>query len=189
MMILFPTILNDESGLSETSVVAWIIFYDIWYKLSYMSRTSERWKAINSAIQTERNFFFQFWFLFENKIWHICVCRQPNDGSWEWSDSIWASQRGKQECRRFGLVWFSFTLYPPCDKRQRASSTEDPDYIPEQPPYDHWKLNVLIYTIEVLWMTLSTFFIESPSMWKCPIIIFSRSRGNGFSYAGETTKS
>jgi hypothetical protein len=41
-------------------------------------------------------------------------------------------------------------LHPPCGKRQRASGTEDPDYVPEQPVYDHWKLNDLIYTIEVL---------------------------------------
>jgi hypothetical protein len=39
---------------------------------------------------------------------------------------------------------------PLCGKRQRASGTEDLDYIPEQPVYNHWKLNVLIYTIEVL---------------------------------------
>jgi hypothetical protein len=41
-------------------------------------------------------------------------------------------------------------LHPLCSKRQRASSTEDPNYIPEQLVYDHWKLNVIIYTIEVL---------------------------------------
>jgi hypothetical protein len=29
MMILFPTVLNDESGLSEMSVTAWTISYDI----------------------------------------------------------------------------------------------------------------------------------------------------------------
>jgi hypothetical protein len=38
-------------------------------------------------------------------------------------------------------------------------------------------------------MTLSTFFIESPSTSKCPTIISSRSRGKGFSYAGEITMS
>jgi hypothetical protein len=41
-------------------------------------------------------------------------------------------------------------LHPPCGKRQPASSIEDRDYIPEQLVYDHWKLNVLICTIEVL---------------------------------------
>jgi hypothetical protein len=41
-------------------------------------------------------------------------------------------------------------LHPLCSKRQRASGTEDQNYIPEQPVYDHWKLNVLIYTIELL---------------------------------------
>jgi hypothetical protein len=41
-------------------------------------------------------------------------------------------------------------LHPPCGKRQRAPGTEDPNYILEQPVYDHWKQNVLIYTIEVL---------------------------------------
>jgi hypothetical protein len=41
-------------------------------------------------------------------------------------------------------------LHPPCGKGQRASGTEDPDYILKQPVDDHWKLNVLIYTIEVL---------------------------------------
>jgi hypothetical protein len=41
-------------------------------------------------------------------------------------------------------------LHPPCTKRQRASGTENPDYISEQPVCDHWKLNILIYIIEVL---------------------------------------
>jgi hypothetical protein len=41
-------------------------------------------------------------------------------------------------------------LHPLCSKRQRASGIEDQNYIPEQPIYDHWKLNVLIYTIELL---------------------------------------
>jgi hypothetical protein len=41
-------------------------------------------------------------------------------------------------------------LQPSCVKRQRASGTEDPDYAPEQLVYDHLKLNLLIYTIEVL---------------------------------------
>jgi hypothetical protein len=31
MIILFPIVLNDESGLSEMSVEAWIISYDIGY--------------------------------------------------------------------------------------------------------------------------------------------------------------
>jgi hypothetical protein len=53
MMILFQTILNDESGLSETSVA---------------TRTSEHWKVINLTTCTERNIFIQFWFIFENKI-------------------------------------------------------------------------------------------------------------------------
>jgi hypothetical protein len=41
-------------------------------------------------------------------------------------------------------------LHPPYDKRQKASGIDDQDYVLEQPVYDHWKLNVLIYTIEVL---------------------------------------
>jgi hypothetical protein len=41
-------------------------------------------------------------------------------------------------------------LHPPCGKRQQASGTEDPDYVLEQSVYDNWKLNILIYTIEVL---------------------------------------
>jgi hypothetical protein len=67
MMILFPTVLNDESGLSETSVVAWNISYDIGYMSSSTSRTLEHWKAINSATCTESNLFIQFLFLFETK--------------------------------------------------------------------------------------------------------------------------
>jgi hypothetical protein len=68
MMIFFPTVLNDESGLSEMSVVAWTISYDIGYISSSMSRTLERWKAVNSTTRTESNIFFQFLFLFKNKI-------------------------------------------------------------------------------------------------------------------------
>jgi hypothetical protein len=41
-------------------------------------------------------------------------------------------------------------LHPLCGKRQCASGTEDPNYVPEQSVYNHWKLNVLIYRIEVL---------------------------------------
>jgi hypothetical protein len=41
-------------------------------------------------------------------------------------------------------------LPPLCGKRQRASGTKDPYYVSEQPVYNNWKLNVLIYTIEVL---------------------------------------
>jgi hypothetical protein len=63
MVILFPTILNDESGLSETNVVAWIISYDIEYMSSSTSRNLERWKAINSAICTESNFFLSIFVL------------------------------------------------------------------------------------------------------------------------------
>jgi hypothetical protein len=41
-------------------------------------------------------------------------------------------------------------LCPPCGKRQQASATKDPNYVLEQPIYNNWKLNILIYTIEVL---------------------------------------
>jgi hypothetical protein len=63
MMILFlltkalGTMLNDESGLGEMSVVAWTISYDIGYMLSSMSRTLERWKVVNSATHTETNLY------------------------------------------------------------------------------------------------------------------------------------
>jgi hypothetical protein len=40
-------------------------------------------------------------------------------------------------------------LHPLCTKQQRALGTEDLDYILEHLIYDHWKLNILIYTIEV----------------------------------------
>jgi hypothetical protein len=68
MMILFPTLLNDESGLSETSVVACTISYDIGYMSSSTPRTLERWKAVNSATCIKSNIFCQFLFLCENKI-------------------------------------------------------------------------------------------------------------------------
>jgi hypothetical protein len=75
MMILFSTVLNHESGLRETSVAAWAISYDIGYMSPSTSRTLERWKVVNSATCTESNLFFQFLFLFENKIWRTSVCR------------------------------------------------------------------------------------------------------------------
>jgi hypothetical protein len=68
MMILFPNVLNDESRLSEMSVAAWTISYDIGYMSLSTSMTLERWKAVNLATRTESNLFFQFWFLFKNKI-------------------------------------------------------------------------------------------------------------------------
>jgi hypothetical protein len=60
MMILFPTVLNDESELSETSVAAWTIPYDIEYMSSSMSRTLGHWKVVNLATHTESNFSFNF---------------------------------------------------------------------------------------------------------------------------------
>jgi hypothetical protein len=68
MMILFLIVLNDESELSETSVAAWTISYDIGCKSSSTSRILERWKAINSKTHTKSNLLFQFWSLSENKI-------------------------------------------------------------------------------------------------------------------------
>jgi hypothetical protein len=68
MMILFPTILNDESELSETTVAAWTISYDIGYMSSSLSEALEHWKVVNSVTRTESNIFFQFLFLSENKI-------------------------------------------------------------------------------------------------------------------------
>jgi hypothetical protein len=68
MMILFPTVLNNESRIREMSVVAWTMSYDIGYMSSSMSRTLECWKAVNSITRTESNLFDQIWFLFKNKI-------------------------------------------------------------------------------------------------------------------------
>jgi hypothetical protein len=52
MMILFSTILNDESALSETCVTAWIISYDIVYMSSSTLRTLEHWKVVDSVTPT-----------------------------------------------------------------------------------------------------------------------------------------
>jgi hypothetical protein len=71
IMILFPTILNDESGLCKTSVAAWTILYDIGYMSSSTLRSLERWRTVNSAAHTASNLFFQFLFLFKKKFWHI----------------------------------------------------------------------------------------------------------------------
>jgi hypothetical protein len=68
MMILFPTVLNNESRIREMSVVAWTMSYDIGYMSSSMSRTLECSKAVNSITRTESNLFDQIWFLFKNKI-------------------------------------------------------------------------------------------------------------------------
>jgi hypothetical protein len=51
------SMLNDESSLSEMSLVAWTISYDIGYMSSSTSRTLERWKAVNSATLTESNLY------------------------------------------------------------------------------------------------------------------------------------
>jgi hypothetical protein len=54
----FDTMLNDESRLSETNVVAWTISYDIGYMSSSTSRIIEHWKAVNSATRSESNLFY-----------------------------------------------------------------------------------------------------------------------------------
>jgi hypothetical protein len=157
MMILFSIILNDESGLSETSVAAWSISYDIRYMSSFTSRTLERWKAVNSATRTESNLFFQFWFLFENKFdAHPFVDNQMADLKNEVTQYE-SPNEGSGNVGGSDLYESPSPLHPLCSKRQWASGTEDPDYVLEQPIYDHWKLNVLIYTIKVLWMTLNFF--------------------------------
>jgi hypothetical protein len=51
------SMLNDESSLSEMSLVAWTISYDIGYMSPSTSRTLERWKAVNSATLTESNLY------------------------------------------------------------------------------------------------------------------------------------
>jgi hypothetical protein len=71
------------------------------------------------------------------------------------------------------------SLHPSCGKRQWASGTEDLDYIPEQPLYDHWKLNILIYTIGVLWMILSTFFHRIPLHVEVPDNYFLKIKRKG----------
>jgi hypothetical protein len=64
MMIIFllteslDTMLNDENGLSETSVAAWTISYNIGYMSSSTSRTLEHWKAVNLATHTKSNLFY-----------------------------------------------------------------------------------------------------------------------------------
>jgi hypothetical protein len=63
MMILFlltealSTMLNVESKLSEMSVAAWTISYDIGYMSPSMSWTLERWKVVNLATRTESNLY------------------------------------------------------------------------------------------------------------------------------------
>jgi hypothetical protein len=67
---------------------------------------------------------------------------------------------GMQEVRTCQNLLHPFILHAVKGNEHHAPRTQD--YLLEQPINDNWKLNVLIYTIEVLWMTLSTFFIESP---------------------------
>jgi hypothetical protein len=57
---------------------------------------------------------------------------------------------GRGNARGSNLYESPSHLHPLCVRRQRASGTEDPNYVPEQSVYHHWKLNVLIYTIEVM---------------------------------------
>jgi hypothetical protein len=64
---------------------------------------------------------------------------------------------GNENARGSDLYKSPSRLHPPCAKRQWASGTEDPGYVLEQLVYDHWKLNVLVYITEVLWMTLNFF--------------------------------
>jgi hypothetical protein len=117
---------------------------------SSTSRILECWKAVNSATRTGSNIFFQFWFLFENKIdAHPFVNNQMTDLENE-ATQYESLNEGSGNAGGSNLYQSPSLLHPPCGKRQRASGTEDLDYILKQPVDDHWKLNVLIYTIEVL---------------------------------------
>jgi hypothetical protein len=58
MIILFPSVLNDKSGLSEMSVAAWTISNDIGYMSSSTSRNLEHWKVVNLTTHIEGNLFF-----------------------------------------------------------------------------------------------------------------------------------
>jgi hypothetical protein len=99
--------------------------------------------------------------------------------------SVWVFQRGKREWRKFRLVSLSFLQDPLCAKRQRASGTDDLDYIPEEAIYDYYKLHVIIYTIVVFWMTIFTPFVESPSTMRRSIVVCSG--GKNLSDVGSTT--
>jgi hypothetical protein len=189
MMILFPTVLNDENRLSEMSVAAWTISYDIGYMSSSTSRCLECWKAINSATHTESYLFFNFCSYLKTKFdTHPFVDSQMAEPENE-ATQYESPNEGSGNAGSSDSYGSPSPPQPLCTKRQWASGTEDLNCILEQPVYNHYKLNILIYTIEVMWMTLSTFFIESPSMSTCLTIIFSRSRGKDFSNAGLTTES
>jgi hypothetical protein len=138
MMILFPTTLNDESGLSETSVATWTISYDIGYMSSSMSRTLELWKAANS---------FNFGSYLKTKFdAHMFVDNQMSDleneaTQYESPNEESENARGSDEYKS------PSPLHPPCGKRQRVSGTEDHDYVPEQLVYNHWKLRGMCHLL------------------------------------------
>jgi hypothetical protein len=105
--------------------------------LSYTSSSLERWKAINSATHTKSNIFFQFWFLFEKKIdAHLFVDNQMTDLENE-ATQYESPNKGSEKAGGLDLYESPSPIHPPCGKRQRASGTEDTDYVSKQPIYDH----------------------------------------------------
>jgi hypothetical protein len=117
---------------------------------SFMLRTLEHWRTVNSAIRTETTFSFNFGSYLKTKIEaHLFVDNQMSDLENE-ATQYESPNEGSGNAGGSDEYESASPLHPPRGKRQRASGTEDQDYVPEQLVYDHWKLNVLIYTIEVL---------------------------------------
>jgi hypothetical protein len=105
--------------------------------MSAVAWTLERWKAINSATCTESNHFFQFLFLFENKIWHT---QFVNNYMVEHENEVVqyeSPNEGSRNAASSDLYESPSPLHPSCTKRKWASGTEDLDYIPKKPLYDH----------------------------------------------------
>jgi hypothetical protein len=117
--------------------------------LSSTSRTLERCKTVNSGT-LRGTFSFNFGSYLKTKFdAHSFVDNQMVD----LENEVTQYESPNKKSGKAGgsdLYESPSPLHPPCVKRQRASGTEDPDYVPEQLVYNHWKLNVLIYTIEVL---------------------------------------
>jgi hypothetical protein len=88
----------------------------------------------------------------------------------------------------FLMLWKIFELKKIFrNRREKICGTDEiSPFVQMRNPRSTWPVIMCIFNLPPMVVPQLK---ESPSTSKCPTIIFSRSRGKGFNYTGETTKS
>jgi hypothetical protein len=130
MMILFPTVLNDERRSSEMSVVAWTVsmILGTCRHLHQGPQSVGRLFIQQPALRAIFSFNFCY-YLKEKFVAHPFVNSQMAGVENE-ATQYESPNEGSRNAGSSDSYESPSPPHPPCTKRQRASVTEDPDYIP-----------------------------------------------------------